>query len=141
VLALHFSLVDRDRTLVEQRAVVDQVLAHVPDARIWSIESPQSLVLAQRENPTRYQLFAQGLRRDLDDSWPGGIQGFVAWNLARQPDLIAVNGEEMRVGHWRSRIEPDYVLVAHGRGSYWFVRRSVGPDVIAAIRQGPGGTG
>ncbi len=135
VLALHYSVTARDRTLVEQRAVTQAVLAHVPDARIWSIESPQSLVLAQRENPTRYQLFAQGLRRDVDASWPGGMQGFVAWNLARQPDLVAVNGEELRVGHWRSRIEPDYVPVAHGRGSYWFARRSLGPAVIAGIRR------
>jgi hypothetical protein len=98
-------------------------------------------VLAKRANPTRYQLFAQGLRRDVDASWPGGIRGFVAWNLAQQPDLIALNGEEMRVGHWRSRIEPDYVLVAHGRGSYWFARRSLGPEVLAAIRQDSRGVG
>ena len=133
-LAVHYSVTARDHTLVEQQAVVDDLMADVPDARIWSIESPQSLVLAQKVNPTPYQLLAQGLRRDVADRWAGGMPGFVAWNLAQHPDLVAVNGAELRVGHWRSRIEPDYVLVAHSRGSYWFARRSLGPDVLDAIR-------
>ena len=134
-LAVHFSVTARDHTLVEQRAVVDVLMADVPHARIWSIESPQSLVLARTVNPTRFQLLAQGLRRDVADRWAGGMPGFVAWNLAQHPDLVAVNGAELRVGHWRSRIEPDYVPVAHSRGSYWFARRSLGPQVIDALRR------
>lgn len=136
VLAVHYSLVSRGGQLPLQRAVADEVVSHLPDTRVWSIESPQYLVLAGLTNPTRYQVFSDGLQDYVDDTWPGGIDAFAAWNLARHPDLIVVNQHRLQDQSWRSRIGPDYVRVATSPGAAWFVRRSVGPEVIDAIRQG-----
>ena len=136
VLAVHYSLVSRGGQLPLQRAVADEVVSHLPDTRVWSIESPQYLVLAGLTNPTRYQVFSDGLQDYVDDTWPGGIDAFAAWNLARHPDLIVVNQHRLQDQSWRSRIGPDYVRVATSPGAVWFVRRSVGPEVIDAIRQG-----
>ena len=135
VLAVQYSVATRDDQLVLQRALLKEILAEDPGARIWSIEAPQYLVLDHQKAVTRYQLFAQGLRRNIDHTWPGGIKAFVDWNLAQQPDLIAMNGDEMKIGHWRHRVEADYVQVGHGPGAYFFARRCLGPDVITAMRQ------
>jgi hypothetical protein len=92
-------------------------------------------VLAQRSNPTSYQLLGEGLDTDIDDSWPGGLQGFVAWNLGHQPDLIAMNALEMSKGRWQSRLAAEYVQVGYAPGLYWLARRSLGPEELQAIRQ------
>ncbi|MFZ2014744.1 MAG: hypothetical protein WAV00_13050 [Nocardioides sp.] len=135
VLAVQYSAATRDDQLVQQQALLKEILAEDPGARIWSIEAPQYLVLDRQKAVTRYQLFAQGLRRNIDHTWPGGIKAFVAWNLAQQPDLIALNSDEMKIGHWRHRVEADYIQVGHGPGAYFFARRSLGPDVITAMRR------
>jgi len=134
-LAVQYSVATRDDQLLLQRALLKEILAEDPGARIWSIESPQYLVLDHQKSATPYQLFAQGLRKNIDHTWPGGIKAFVAWNLAQQPDLIAMNGDEMKIGHWRHRVEADYVEVGHGPGAYFFARRSLGPDVIEAMKR------
>jgi hypothetical protein len=135
-LAVHFSAAPRGGQLPLQRAVASEVLSHVPNARVWSIEAPEYLVLADRTNPTRYQMFSAGLDDYVDRTWPGGTDAFVAWNLARDPDVIVVNPPRLQDQPWRARIGPGYVKVASVPGGAWFVRRSVGPAVIAAIRAG-----
>ena len=60
-LALAFSLGERDHVLEVQRRSVDAMLAEIPDASIVSIQAPQPLVLSGRRNPTRHQMFANGL--------------------------------------------------------------------------------
>jgi hypothetical protein len=135
LLAMHFSAAAAAHTLNKQRATVRAVLQNVPDATIWSIEAPEVLVLARRTNPTRHQLFSEGLQHNLGDTWPGGIKGFVAWNLKRRPDLIVVGRDELRDREWKDRIGPAYVVVARAPGSVWFARRSLGADVIASIRE------
>jgi hypothetical protein len=108
----------------------------VPDASIWSVEAPEYLFLVDRTNPTRYQVFSAGLQDYVDDTWPGGKPAFVAWNLARQPDLIVVNRHRLADQAWRSWIGPGYVPVASSPGAEWFARRSLGPAVLKAIRAG-----
>ncbi len=137
-LAVHYSLTVHDNRLVAQQEATKALLARVPNARIWSIDAPQYLVLAKRANPTRYQLFSGGLGAEIDDTWPGGLDAFVAWNRARQPDLVAVNGLELAVGHWTSRLRPDYVRVGYSPGAFWFARASLGPQVLRALRAEPG---
>jgi hypothetical protein len=134
VLAVHFAVVGGDDTLETQRATTRAVLHQVPDPTIWSIEAPQALVLAGRANPTRYQMVSGGLQNHVQDVWPGGLDGFVRWNLARRPKLIAVGRYELRHGDWAARIGPDYTVVARAPGVVWFARRSLGSHVIAAIR-------
>ena len=134
VLAAHYSVTARDHQLAGQQAATKALLAQVPNARIWSLDAPQYLVLAERANPTRYQLLSGGLGADIDARWPGGMDAFVSWNLAQQPDLIAVNGHELAVGHWTSRLKPDYVRVGYSAGAFWFARTSLGKDVLRALR-------
>jgi hypothetical protein len=139
LLALQYVITDRPQTLLEQRAVVRSALAQVPDATIWSIEAPEVLVLADRTNPTQYQMFSGGLRDHVDAVWPGGMDGFVAWNLARHPDFIVVGNFELGYGHWASRIGDGYAVVARDPQAVWFARTSLGPQVIDALRAGPDG--
>ena len=81
-LALTFSVGERDDRLVAQRRSVDAVLAVLPDATIVSLHAPQPLVLSGRRNPTRHQMFANGLGDYIDDTWPGGLPGFQQQILA-----------------------------------------------------------
>ena len=134
LLAVHYSVTVHDTRLQHQRAAMTAMLAEVPGAHLWSLGTPEYLVLAKQANPTRYQLLQGGLDRHLADTWPGGRDAFVAWNLARQPDLIPVSALEMEFGQWKPVLEPDYVKVGVTPGAVWFARRSLGPDVIQAIR-------
>lgn len=133
--AVQYAATVHDHQLVMQREVTRTVLAHVPGARIWSIDAPQYLVLAERTNPTRYQLLSEGLQYHVDDTWPGGMDAFVTWNLAQQPELLVVNGLELREGHWRDRVQPEYVRVGRAPGVFWFARSSLGTRVIHAIQR------
>jgi hypothetical protein len=137
VLAVTFSLSTRDDTLDVQRRDVEAVLAQLPgDATITSIEAPQPLVLTGRTNPTRYQMFRSGLQDYMEDTWPGGLDGFKRDLVARQPDLIAV-GET--VSHrWRASIQPDYVYVGSAPEWGWYARTSLGEAKIAALRGAAG---
>jgi hypothetical protein len=133
-LAVHYSTTVHDDRLQVQEAMTEVLLAHLPDARIWSIASPEYLVLAQRPNPTPYQLLSDGQSENIDDSWPGGLTAWVDWNLAQHPDLVAVNGLELTLGDWRTRLEPGYVQVGSAPGVFWFARVSLGRDELQAIR-------
>ena len=136
LLAVHYSLATRGGQLPLQRAVAREVVSHLPDGPVWSIESPEYLFLADRTNPTRYQVFSSGLQDYVDDTWPGGTRAFVAWNLARHPDLIVVNQHRLADQPWRRWIGPGYARVATAPGATWFVRRSLGHHVLEAIRKG-----
>jgi hypothetical protein len=134
VLAVVFSVSMRDDTLDVQRHDTDAVLAQLPKgATIISIEAPQPLVLTRRTNPTRYQMFRNGLQHYMDDTWPGGLDGFKRDLLARHPDLIAV-GET--VSHtWRASIEPDYVYIGSAPVWDWYARASLGRATLAELRR------
>ena len=133
-LAVHYSTTVRDNRLQVQEAMTDVLLKDLPGARIWSVSAPQFLVLAQRSNPTSYQLLSDGQTDLIDDAWPGGLDGWVQWNLAQQPDLVAVNGLELKLGDWKSRLGPGYVQVGSAPGVFWFARASYGPETLQAIR-------
>ncbi len=137
VLALVFSISMREDSLDVQRHDVDAVLAQLPKgATITSIEAPQPLVLTERTNPTRYQMFRGGLQDYMNDTWPGGLDAFKRDLVARKPDLIAV-GET--VSHrWRASIEPDYDYVGSATGWDWYARASLGPAKTAALRKAAG---
>jgi hypothetical protein len=134
-LAVHYSVTVHDTQLQAQRRVTNEVLAQVPQARIWSIGAPQYLVLARRANPTRYQLLRSGLGRQLRATWPGGMHGFVLWNRARHPDLVVVSDQEMHRGHWISILGRGFVRVGHSPGAFWFGRSTLGPDLLRSIRR------
>ena len=115
-LALTFSVGERDHGLDAQRRSVDAMLAELPDATIVSIHAPQPLVLSGRRNPTRHQMFANGLGDYVDDTWPGGLPGFRAGAPRRaagpggrrhagEPTLAAGDAGRLRPGRPRAGLD------------------------------------
>ena len=130
-MALTFSLGQRDHDLEAQRRSVDAMLRELPDATIVSLQAPQPLVLSGRRNPTRHQMFANGLGGYVDDTWPGGLPGFQRALLDSHPDLVAIGtpGNE----RWRRVMAADYVRVGRAPGWIWLARRSLGPKQIQRL--------
>jgi hypothetical protein len=137
VVALTYSISTRSDSLQDQREATDEVLATLPaDATITSIEAPQPLVLTGRTNPTRYQMFRSGLQDYMEDTWPGGLDGFKRDLVADGPDLVAV-GETVSQ-RWRASIQPDYVYVGTAPLWDWYARASLGEERIAELRTAAG---
>lgn len=137
VIALTYSVSTRDDSLDDQREATEAVLATLPpDATITSVEAPQPLVLTGRTNPTRYQMFRSGLQDYMEDTWPGGLDGFKRDLVADGPDLVAV-GETVSQ-RWRASIQPDYVYVGSAPMWEWYARASLGEDAIAELRAAAG---
>jgi hypothetical protein len=131
--AVYESVTTRDDRLVAQRESVSAVFDQLPpDATITSIEAPQPLVIARKTNPTRYQMFSGGMQRYVDDVWPGGLRGFRQRLIDRPTTLLAV-GDTMSSA-WREGIVPRYAYIGRAPGWYWFARRSLGHDRLAALR-------
>ena len=93
-------------------------------------------MLTGRTNPTRYQMFRSGLQDYMDDTWPGGLDGFKRDLVADGPDLVAV-GETVSL-RWRASIQPDYVYVGSAPLWEWYARASLGEDTIADLRRAAG---
>ena len=131
-LALAYSVGERDHVLEAQRRSVDAMLAEMPDATIVSLQAPQPLVLSGRRNPTRHQMFANGLGDYVDDTWPGGLPGFQRALLDSRPDLVAIGtpGND----RWLRAMQPDYARVGRAPGWIWLARRSLGPDELQRLK-------
>ena len=132
-MAVHYSVTTRDDTLVAQRASVAAVLDVLPDdATITSVEAPQPLVLTRRANPTRHQMFSGGLAHYVEDTWPGGLDGFRRTLVEEQPTLIAF-GDPVS-DNWRAAIASDYSYVGSAPDFTWYARTSLGADTLSALR-------
>ena len=135
--AIRESVTTRDERLTIQRESVAAVLKQAPpNATITSVEAPQALVLTERTNPTRHQMFSSGLQDYVEDTWPGGLDGFRAGVKAAQPDFV-VFGDPMSK-RWRAAFEPDYVYIGSAPDWHWYARASLGEDRIAALRAAAG---
>jgi 4-amino-4-deoxy-L-arabinose transferase-like glycosyltransferase len=135
--ALTAAVQRRTVDLVEQRHSTAQATSVLPGATILSIEAPQPLVLAGLQNPTRHQMFAAGLEDYVDDTWPGGVRGFVQWIvLEEQPELVAVG---RRAGSWVRRLRPGYEYVGEAPAWTWMARTSLGTATLARLRGALGG--
>ncbi len=136
-LALQYSLTTRDDTLDRQREATEAVLAQLPeDATITSVEGPQPLVLGGRTNPTRYQMFRSGLQDYMQDTWPGGYDGFKRDLVAEGTDLVST-GETVSLT-WRRALMPDYVFVGRAPQWEWYARADLGEETIARLREAAG---
>jgi hypothetical protein len=132
-LAVHYSVSTRDDTLEVQRASVAAVLDVLPeDATITSVEAPQPLVLTRRANPTRHQMFSGGLYRYVEDTWPGGLDGFRRDLVEGRPTLIAF-GDPVSDA-WRAAILADYSYVGSAPDLTWWARSSLGPEKLSELR-------
>jgi len=125
---------DEDTRLDVQRASVRAMLRTLPeDATIISLEAPQPLVLSGRTNPTRHQMFPPGLDAYIDDTWPGGLDGFEQDVLDEEAELIAIRRPWR--GGWGSVIRPDYVRVGCAPGWTWYARRDLGPERLLPLQR------
>ena len=130
-LALTFSVGQRDHRLDAQRRSVDAMLAELPFATIVSLQAPQPLVLSGRRNPTRHQMFSNGLGDYVDDTWPGGLPAFQQEILDTRPDLVAIGTPGNR--RWRRAMRADYQVVGSPPGWVWLARRSLGAEVLGRL--------
>jgi hypothetical protein len=132
-MALNFSVGQRDQRLTAQRQSVTTVMAELPDdASMLSINAPQPMVFAHKTNPTRYQTLSGGLGRYMNDTWPGGLEGYANWIDEQRPTVIAVGGS---VPAWlRGTLSDGYQRVGNGPGWVWFVDRSVGQKTLRALK-------
>lgn len=132
-LGLGYSILSRDNRLDEQRADVAAVMNVLPaGSRILSLEAPQPLVLTGQTNPTRYQLFGNGLIDYLDDTWPGGREGYARDVLAKRPTVIAFGS--LDDPSWMLDRMDAYEKVGYSPGWHWYVRKDVGERTLDRLR-------
>ena len=140
VAGLVDSFENRENTLDRQRDEVAAMFALVPrDATVMSVGAPQPLVLTNRTNPIRHQMFISGLQDYVDDTWPGGLEGLAEQAAEDQPTFIVEDHPEWYP--WMNpTLEKEYVEVGTSPGDFtWYVNRSVGDDVIQQMREIPSG--
>ena len=140
VLTTVYAIRTREQRAGRAARDVEAVLRVLPDARIMSVEAPPPLVLAHQRNPTRFQLFGNGLEDYVQDTWPGGQDGLRAAGVDQHaPDLLAV-GTESGVPPWLTPVlASDFVEVGGTPGWTWYVRPEVGQDKVDRLRQVLGG--
>lgn len=128
------SLRDRTDELDDQRADVRDVMAILPPgASIASVEAPQPLVLAHQRNVSRFQLFGNGLEDYVEDTWPGGVDGYASWLLAQEPTVIAV-GTQSGMPDWLPpAMGSTYTDVGFSDGWQWWVRTDLGAPVLERL--------
>ena len=133
-VGLAYSWSARDTTYPQNRADFESVLALLPsDARILAIESPQTLVIARKQNISRYQLLGFGLMNHLEDNFPGGQQGFVDWVVEEKPDLVVVGA--LSWVRWLSdALKEDYRVVGASQGRIWMVPRDLDEQTTEKLR-------
>lgn len=131
--ALDYSITTRSDELRVQQRSVDAVLGELPDdTSVLSVEAPQPLVLSRRTNPTRDQMFSNGLWRYVDDTWPGGLAGYRLWIITRGPPIVALNSDATQP--WRDLLAQRYELVGSAPGWWWYARRALGEQQLNRLR-------
>jgi hypothetical protein len=132
-VAVVYSEREQDQTLSLQRQAVRSVMSRLPDdATVLSIHAPQPLVLTGRTNPSVHQMFASGLEDYVDDTWPGGLDGYGAWIREEAPTVVAIG--EPRRPMWARMLGDDYVRVGCTVGWKWFLHVSVPKETRREIR-------
>ena len=135
--SLHWSTTTGNDVLGEQRDATRAVFDQLPsDATLTSVEAPIPLVLTDRTNPTRHQMFRSGLEDYVDDTWPGGLDGFARDLVDQKPTLVALGSTTY--DYWRDAISPDYVCVGSAPGWSWWADRDLAPGTIEALRRATG---
>jgi hypothetical protein len=134
VLTVSAAVALRDDALLEQRRAVTAMLDRLPeDATVMSLNAPQPLVLSGQRNPTRHQMLGSGLDDYIDDTWPGGFDGFVDWNKRQAPTLIALGPPGIR--STAERFRPEYTMIGPAQGWLWLADRSRGAATLAELRE------
>ncbi|MEZ5095587.1 MAG: glycosyltransferase family 39 protein [Nocardioides sp.] len=132
-LAVTFALGRRTDDLTRQReqaAAVEEVLG--PDATYLSMEGPAFLVLTDRVNPLRDQMYGLGLTDYIDATRPGGLAGVAGWVEEQRPTLITKG--RFTDNDWiQPVLERDYERCARDLETSWWVSTTAGPEACARI--------
>ena len=132
--AVGYSVTARNDELRVQQRSVDAVLGQLPPGtRVLSIEAPQPLVLANKINPTRYQMVTNGMWDYIDHVWPGGLFGYRWWIRKSGPPLVALS--EGASTTWQTTLNKDYELVGGAPQFWWYARRDLGADTLNRLRE------
>ncbi|GAB3780918.1 glycosyltransferase family 39 protein [Nocardioides ungokensis] len=132
-LSVRFSVLNRDDSLLAQRADVRHVMALLPtDATMVTVEAPQPLVLAHKRNLTRYQLFGNGLIDYLEATWPGGAAGYAQWIEQKAPTVITVGDDGPP--DWLDPALGNYARVGNSGKWAWYLNRDLGPETLTQAR-------
>ena len=118
------------------RAAVTAVMGALPrDATLMSANAPQTLVFSGKTNPTRHQIFVRRLKDHINDTYPGGMRGFVAGVQDDAPTVIATRPNLLRLGWLVPVLTADYVDIGDGPTSTFYVHRSLGSATVADARE------
>ncbi|NUR09604.1 MAG: hypothetical protein HOQ22_02005 [Nocardioidaceae bacterium] len=125
----------RDHRLDQQRAETAGVLGALPahDRQILSVSAPQPLVLAHQRNPNRVQLFSNGVIAYLDDTWPGGHEGFADTIDQDRPAVVSYGRIGVRA-FAKPAIDAAYTCVGSSPGWYWYLRNDLGTERLQQAR-------
>jgi hypothetical protein len=134
VAAVASSITTRDDRLGRQRRTVEAMLAAGPrDPTVMSIGAPQPLVLGHLTNPSQHQMFHAGLTAYVDDTYPGGLAGFVDFIHEERPTYLTL--DSARYYPWLTEtLEEDYARVGTTSGYVWFVRNDVDGATIERLK-------
>lgn len=142
-----FSVTTRGNYLTVETEAVTRTLSLGPHtSTVMSIRAPQALVMADRANPSRYQMFDDDLEHYINDTYePGGLAGYADWVERYSPTYIVVQHAyepEWLIG-W---LKQNYQNVGGPRQFNIWVTRSVSQDVRKTMKQDnqaarPGGSG
>jgi hypothetical protein len=133
-IALVHSVTDRDTRIRRQRASVAAVMSVVPDARIASVGAPEAMVLARQRNPAPIQLLGLGLSDYVDDTWPGGLDGYARWITEDRRPLLMALGNHSTIRLLGPRFRDHYQRVGRAPTWIWFVRRDAPESVRDTLR-------
>lgn len=134
--AVSYSVTSRDTELLDQQAGIEDTIALGPESwTMASFQAPTALVLTGTTNPTRYQMFDSGFQAYLDDTWPGGLPGYVAWIGRTAPTYIVVQAgfRPSWLITWLYRNH--YENVSGPRQVTFWVSPTVSEDVRRTMRQ------
>ena len=123
-----------NEVLSRERESVETVFDNLPaDSTLQSIEAPQPLVLSGKTNPSPIQMFGAGFDDYVDDTYPGGLEGYGEWIGRESPTVLAVYGG---VPPWlQETIATQYERVGATAAWTWYINLSVGPDAIATLQK------
>jgi hypothetical protein len=112
-------------TMLGGRRTAETVFSQLPDdATVMTVEVPQPLALTSHRSISRYLLYTAGINRWIDDHYPGGLAGYVAWVRKQEADVLFTKPGPMP--HPFETLESDYYPVGTTGG--WRAWVHVGVD-------------
>jgi hypothetical protein len=140
-----YAVQDRNHQLNGQRRATATVLRVLPDARIFSVNAPQPLVLSNQRQGTRFHAFGNGMTPYIADTFPGRLRGYAQWIEDHDLTVIALGKKRWGLSRptaisdvpsWLApELEQSYEKVGDAPGWTWYARRDLGPDKLQKLAE------